>query len=170
MTVVCPEQGRVLAFHPTARGFGWVVFEPPFQPIDWGLVSARKDKNAACLKRLDHLLARFAPETLVLEAYDRETSRRARRIARLGVRARRLADDRGIQTAVYGRADIRAAFAEVGARTRREIAEAVARHLVVFAHRLPPRRKPWDSEDAREALFAAAAVGLTHYRLDHLSS
>jgi len=66
-------QARVLGFHPTARGFGWVVFEGPFRPIDWGLVSARKDKNATCLKRLKRLHTRFAPETLVLEAYDRET-------------------------------------------------------------------------------------------------
>ena len=159
-----PIQGRVLGFHPTARGFGWVVFEGPFRPIDWGLVSARKDKNATCLKRLKRLLTRFAPETLVLEAYDRETTRRARRIARLGVRARTLADGQGIETAVYTRAEIREAFAEVGATTRRDIAEAVARHLDAFRHRLPPRRKPWESEDAREALFAAAAVVLTHQR------
>jgi hypothetical protein len=125
MTVACAELGRVLGFHPNARGFGWVVFEGPFRPIDWGLVSARKDKNATSLKRLDRLLTRFAPEVLVLEAYDRETTRRARRIARLGVKARKLADGRGIETAVYSRAEIREAFAETGARTRREVAEAV---------------------------------------------
>lgn len=165
MTVACPEQGRVLGFHPNARGFGWVVFEGPFRPIDWGLVSARKDKNATCLKRLDRLLTRYAPEVLVLEAYDRETTRRARRIARLGVKAQHLADGRGIDTAVYSRGEVRAAFAETGATTRREIAEAVASHLDAFRHRLPPPRRPWESEDAREALFNAAALVLTHHRL-----
>lgn len=164
MTVACAEQGRVLGFHPNARGFGWAVFEGPFRPVDWGLVSARKDKNATCLKRLERLLVRFAPEVLVLEAYDRETTRRARRIARLGVKARNLADGMGIETAVYSRAEIREAFIETGARTRRDVAEAVARHLEVFRHRLPPVRRPWESEDAREALFAAAAVVLTHQR------
>lgn len=165
MTVVCAEQSLVLGFHPTARGFGWVVFEGPFRPIDWGLVSAGKAKNATCLRRLDRLLVRFMPEVLVLEAYDRETTRRARRIARLGLQARALADGRGVEAAVYSRADVRAAFAEAGARTRREIAEAVANHLDAFRHRLPPRRKPWESEDARDALFAAAALVLTHHRL-----
>jgi Holliday junction resolvasome RuvABC endonuclease subunit len=164
MSGVCAEHGRVMGFHPTARGFGWVVFEGPFRPIDWGLVSARKDKNATCLKRLDGLLGRFAPEVLVLEAYDRESSRRARRIARLGASVRRVADVRGVETVVYHRAQVREAFSETGARTRRQIAEAVARHLDAFRHRLPPPRKPWDSEDAREALFAAAAVVLTHQR------
>lgn len=159
------DAGLIMGFHPTARGFGWVVFEGPFRPIDWGLVSARGDKNALCLKRLDRLLERFAPEVLVLEAYDRDTTRRARRIALLCDAARARADERGVETVVYSRAAVRAAFAEVKAITRRQIAEAVARHLEMFRHRLPPPRKPWDSEDARDALFAAAAVVLTHHRL-----
>lgn len=164
MTAGRTQPGRVLGFHPTSRGFGWVVFEGPFRPIDWGLVGARKDKNAVCLQSLDRLLERFAPEVLVLEAYDRETTRRAGRIARLGALVRDLADERGIETAVYSRAEIREAFVEVKARTRREIAQAVAQHLEVFRHRLPPPRRPWDSEDARESLFAAAAVVLTYHR------
>lgn len=157
---------RVLGFHPTSRGFGWVLFEGPFTPIDWGLVSAGIDKNASCLRRLERLLDRFAPEALVLEAYDHATTRRARRIADLCRAVRRAADDRGVETAVYSRAEVREAFAEVGARTRREIAEAVARHCEAIRHRLPRPRRPWESEDARGALFAAAAVGLAHYRLD----
>lgn len=165
MTAGRTEPGRVLGFHPTSRGFGWVVFEGSFRPIDWGLAGARKDKNAVCLKSLDRLLERFAPEVLVLEAYDRETTRRAGRIARLGALVRDLADGKGIETAVYSRAEVCEAFGEVKARTRREIAEAVARHLEVFRHRLPPKRRPWDSEDARDGMFAAAAVVLTHYRI-----
>ena len=165
MSGVWPPPERVLGFHPSAHGFGWVVFDGLFKPLDWGLVSARADKNATCLRRLEALLNRFTPETLVLEAFDRQTSRRARRITQLCLAVRRAADARGIETAVYNRADIRSAFAEVKARTRRDIAEAVARHLEVFRHRLPPPRRPWDSEDARSALFAAAAVVLTHQRL-----
>jgi Holliday junction resolvasome RuvABC endonuclease subunit len=160
-----PEAGRVLAFHPSARGFGWALIETPFLPIDWGLASARGDKNALCLKRLDQLLRRFKPEVLVLEAYERHLSRRGRRITLLGAAVRALADERGVEVLVYTRAEVREAFAEVKARTREEIAAAVARHLDVFRHRLPPPRRPWESEDARGALFAAAALALTHFRL-----
>lgn len=141
-------RGRVLGFHPTSRGFGWVLFEGPYTPIDWGLVSAGADKNASCLRRLERLLDRFNPEILVLEAYDRDTTRRARRIADLCVAVRRTADDRGVETVAYSRADVREAFAEVKARTRREIAEAMARHFEAFRHRLPKPRRPWESEDA----------------------
>lgn len=159
------REGRVLGVHPTARGFGWALFEGPFLPVDWGLVSARGDKNAVCLRRFERLLTRHAPEVVVLEAYDRGGARRAGRIAALCAAFRRTADDQGAESLVYTRADIREAFAETGARTRRQIAEAVARHVEVFRHRLPGPRRPWESEDAREALFAAAAVVLTHYRL-----
>lgn len=156
--------GLVMGFHPTARGFGWVVFEGPFTPLDWGLVAARKDKNTVSLRRLEGLLDRFCPEVLVLEAYDRQTTRRAQRIAQLCEKVRFATDSRGIETAVYSRGEICAAFAEVRAATRRQIAEAVARHVDAFRHRLPPPRRPWESEDSRAALFAAAAVVLTHQR------
>lgn len=155
---------RVLGFHPTSRGFGWVLFEGPFTPVDWGLVSAGADKNASCLRRLERLLDRFAPATLVLEAYDRKTTRRARRIADLCDKVQQAADDRGIETAVYSRAEVREAFVEVQAGTRREVAEVIARHFEVFRHRLPKPRRPWESEDARSALFDAAALIVTHLR------
>ena len=142
MSAVATACERVLGFHPTSRGFGWVLFEGPYTPVDWGLVSAGADKNATCLRRCERLLDRLAPEILVLEAYDRDTTRRARRIADLCTDVRRAADDRQIEAVVYTRAEVRRAFAEVKAWTRREIAEAVARHFEAFRHRLPkPRRR-----------------------------
>jgi hypothetical protein len=70
--------------------------------------------------------------------------------------------------AVYSRGQVRQVFASVGAVTRQEIAEAVARHLEPFQQHLPPRRRPWQSEDERMALFSAAALLLTHFRVDGL--
>lgn len=165
MTGRCQAAGLIMGFHPTSRGFGWIVFEDGVRPIDWGLVSARGDKNAVCLKRLEGLLDRFRPDVLVLEAADPERSRRARRIAQLCAAVGEAADARGVETTVYSRADVRTAFAEVRATTRRQIAEAVARHMEAFRHRLPQPRRPWESEAAGESLFAAAALVMTHVRL-----
>jgi hypothetical protein len=50
----------------------------------------------------------------------------------------------------------------VGARSRQEIAEAVARSF----DRLPRPRRPWEGPHRRLAIFDAAAVVLTHYQLD----
>ena len=163
-----------MGFHPTSRGFGWVAFEGPFAPYDWGIVSAKGDKNGVCLRALEKLLARLEPETLALEASGRRASIRSGRIDRLSKAVMALAADRGVDVAVHTRADIQSCFKTVGAWTRQEIAEAVARHVDAFRHQLPKARRPWDAEDRRMALFSAAALVFTHFRfgsdrlLDHL--
>src|SRR5665213_1010332 len=115
MTAAPPTKGLTFAIHPITRGFGWVVFEGPFTPFDWGLVFARRDKNAACLRRVEIMLARFAPHTLVLEAFEgRASAPRSNRISRLCRAIVSLAADRGVEVIVYSRGDVRACFAAVG--------------------------------------------------------
>jgi hypothetical protein len=155
-----------LAIHPTARGFGWVAFEGPFSPYDWGVVGAQGDKNAMCLRKLEALWSRLCPATLVLETYSRGRSARSNRISRLCSAMASYAGEHGAEVMIYSRNDIRACFASVGARTRREIAEAVARHVTALSTRLPRPTKPWETEDRRYSIFAAAALGLTHYQTD----
>jgi hypothetical protein len=155
----------IFAIHATDRGFGYVAFEGPFTPYDWGIVFARGDKNAVCLRKIEIMFDRFAPETLLLESFGKGSSLRSERIARLYRSIINLAGTRSVNVVVYNRADIKAAFRPVGAGTRQEIAAAVARHVEAFRHRLPRPRKPWESEDRRMALFSAGALVLTHYRL-----
>ena len=45
-----------------------------------------------------------------------------------------------------------------------ELARTVAHAVPQLAPRLPPKRKPWMSEDARQSLFDAAALGLMAFR------
>jgi Holliday junction resolvasome RuvABC endonuclease subunit len=153
-----------LAIHPTSRGFGWVAFEGPFAPHDWANVDIKKgDKNAISIRAVEAILDRLTPETLVLEAFEKQQSSRSDRIARLCRAIVGLASSRGIYVEIYERADIQACFRTVGATTRQEIAEAVARQVTVFHHTVPRKRQLWDSEDKRMALFSAAALVLTHY-------
>src|ERR1700683_1333585 len=160
MTAAQQRPPRTFAVHPTARGFGWVAFEGHYTPFDWGLVGTKADKNTSCLRRIEALIARFLPETLVLEAFERGNSLRRDRISRLCRSIVSLAADRGLEVAIYTRDQIRACFASVGARTRHEIAEAVVRHVDALRNWLPQTRKPWDSEHRRMAVFAAAALVL----------
>lgn len=154
-----------LAIHPSTRGFGWTVFEGPFAPFDWGLVAPSKDKNRTCLRKAEQLIERLQPHTLVLEAFEAPAARRSGRVRRLCRALVSLGADRGLEVAIYSRASIRTCFAPVGAVTRQEIAEAVVRHITAFEHRMPKRRRCWESEDCRMALFSAAALVLTHYAL-----
>ena len=165
MTAAPAPKGLTLAVHPITRGFGWVVFEGPFSPYDWGLAVARHDKQIVCLRKIEAMLERFRPDTLVLEAFERNTSARRPRITKLCRAIVSLAADRSVDVAIYRRGDIRACFANVGAGTRQEIAEAVVRHTDAFRQLLPKKRRPWESEDRHMAIFSAAALVLTHYQL-----
>jgi hypothetical protein len=117
------REGLTLAIHPSTRGFGWVAFEGPFTPFDWGLVFARKDKNAVCLRRLEAMLGQFLPHTLVLEEFERRTSSRADRIAKLCRAVVSLAADRGVEVAIYAKGEVQACFAngDRGAAVRRAV-------------------------------------------------
>ena len=157
-----------MGFHAHSHGFAWAVFESALAPYDWGFVSARaqqrRDKNVICLRRLERLLSRFEPEVLVVEAFAQGT-RRHPRIDRLYRAAIDLAASMRVEVAVYTRTQVRLTFSHVGATTRQEIAEAVGRHLEPFQQHVPRKRRPWDPEDERMALFSAAATLLTHFRL-----
>lgn len=153
----------VLGLHPVACGVGWIIFESPLSPIDWAI--ARSTKNATCLNRIEELIERFTPAVVVLEEFEKAPTIRVDRIRRLCRAVVHLADNRGCDVHVYSKAAVRTCFASLGARTRYEIAQATAAHIPSLKHRLPPARKFSNNQDARLALFNAAALTLTHFAL-----
>ncbi len=163
MSAPAPYKGLILGVHPTARGFGWTLFESPLSPVDWGNASAKSGRNARLLARFERLLKRYEPTVLVLETFDELGAERATRIQDLCRNMRHLAACKGMETPVYSRAVIRTVFAGVGAKTRFEIAQAIATRVDALSHRLPPYRKPWMPEDPRQSLFDAAALTLTYF-------
>jgi len=165
MTPTNARKPLTLAIHPSVAGFGWAVFEGPLSPHDWGGAQVAIDKNAGCLKRIEILLDRFLPETLVLEAFEHRQTARRERITKLCRGIVAMANGRGIDVSIFSRDDVRATFAEVGARSRQEIAEAVGRQVDLLRRLVPKKRRAWESEAHVMAVFNAAAVALTHYRL-----
>lgn len=160
-----PGKALTLGFYPSCRGFGWAAFEAPFSIYDWGVVSVSKDKNQRSLYHFERILDRLEPETLVLEAL-LPNVRRTRRVVRLQKAIVATALYRGIDVAHLARGDVQASYADAGARTRSEIAAAVARQIPALGHRLPRKRGAWLPEDRWMAVFNAAALVMTHYRLD----
>lgn len=154
----------VMALHATSAGFGFVVMSGPFSLVDWGTRLARKDKNAACLASLTALIDRYDPHTLVLEDPSR-LPRRSARINRLYQGIAALCHGRSIDLAVFSREDIYRCYASVGALTWQDIAEAVGHQLEPLHGLVPPRRKAWQSETRRMAVFAAAAVAMVYWQL-----
>ncbi len=156
-------QGLVLAVHPTARGFAWVLFEKPRVPVAWAMVHAAAGRNEHLVARFERLLEKYEPAVLVLEAFEGPGTQRSGRIQELCRRIVREAECRAIETPIFDRDAVQAVFAKAGVRTRAEIARVVAEHIGAFSHRLPPERKLGNSEDARQSLFDAAALALTYF-------
>lgn len=164
MTALRHRRAFTLAVHPGYRGFGWVLAESPLSIIDWGIVEVRQgDKNLVALRRLGTLLSRYQPDTLVLEAFFSRSTKRHARIERLcrGMMAR--AHAQSVDVAIYTRADVRGCFVLHGAKTRHEIAAAVAARIDLLAPLLPKPRRAWESEHRNAQVFGAAALVLCHY-------
>ena len=159
------HKGLVLAVHPTGRCFGWVLFEAPLAPVDWGIVFAQKGRNVRLMNRFDRLVIRYEPAVLVLEEFSGKASRRTSSTERLCRTMMHGAACRGMEMQVLRRAVIRTVFASAGARTRYEIAEVVRQQIDAFSHRMPRKRTLLAREDPKQALFDAAALALTHFAL-----
>lgn len=155
----------IFGFKPTSHGYGWIAFSGPFTIHDWGLSDTKRDKNEGCLRKLESLLTRLNPHTIVLEAFENTTKLHSMRIVRLYRAVVALARERGIEVAIYAKNEVSACFVSVGAKSRHEIAMALARSFEILRDRLPAPRKAWEGPHRKMALFDAAAIVLTHYQL-----
>lgn len=160
------SENLVLSVYPTSRGFAFVLFEGPESPFDWGVKEIKeKHKNTRTLEAIERLIERYQPEVLVLEDTTERDSRRTSRIRKLYRSLVHLADAQRMEVYRYPKSVVKQVFASVGAGTKYEIAKAIAIQIPAFAHRLPPLREIWMSEDPRQSLFDAAALGLTFYQV-----
>lgn len=162
-TTTTPQPPRVIAFSAACRCIGYAVFEGPGEIIDWGTILVPSKKTRKRLKRVQSLIDWFAPDTIVVENYAGQGSRRGpavRRqidaIARIGRRDR-------IAVRSYSRATIRQCFARYNARGKDAIARVIAREFPEIESRLPKARRPWTPEDPRMTLFEASSLALTHF-------
>ena len=157
------DEALILSVFPSVRGFGFALFHGAWIPIDWGFRHVEGDKNQACLEKVAKLIDEYAPDVLLLEDHAGEGSRRSPRIEALIDNMAALAAKKGIAVARYSRAEIRECFAEFGATTKYEIAQAISRSLPEFPPQLPPERKIWLPEDYRMSIFDAVSLIFTHF-------
>ena len=157
----------VLAIYFQTSGFGFVLLEYGFSPVDWGSPEVRgHDRAKRCLKHVDSLLALHTPDVVVLQDTSRRGTRRAPRIQNLNIRTLQLARRRGIPVRTYSRAQVLKYFEALGATTKQRIAEAIAQRIPALSLYVPPPRKPWKSEDARMGIFDAAALAWAYFQSD----
>lgn len=160
----------VLSIYPTTRGYAFVLFEGPESPYDWGVRDIRKrPKNEETLESVHALVDRYHPDYIVIEDFAEKGPRRSSRIRALYRMLLHFAETEHIEVSRIAKKDIRVVFEAVGARTKYEIAQVIARQIPAFTHRLPRLRRLWMSEDPRQGLFDAAAIGITCFGGNRLS-
>ncbi|MGA8149114.1 MAG: hypothetical protein WB870_16285 [Gallionellaceae bacterium] len=158
------SQRFVLSIYPTSRGYAFVLFEGPQNVYDWGMKEIRKNrKNEATLKSIRGLIERYRPEYILMEDYNEPASRRSSRIKKLYRMITNLAESECIDMSYIPHSAILTCFAS--AKTKHEIAHAIAQQIPALAHRLPRLRQIWMSEDPRQSLFDAAALGAAFYAI-----
>jgi hypothetical protein len=153
---------RVLGIAHYGGGFGFAVLEGPATPVEWGVKRLGKEQEHL-LRALRDLCDRFAPDVVAVERPQGQSFRRG-----AGVRKRieatiRSARGRGIAVIRVSRSQLQQHFAPYGSVTKYEIAEVIAREIPALAHKLPPRRKAWMTEDHRMRIFDATSLALAVY-------
>jgi Holliday junction resolvasome RuvABC endonuclease subunit len=153
---------RIVAVAPSSRGFGFAVMEENAL-IDWGTCSVgTTDKNAQSLEKVEPLLETYQPNQLVLFNTEALGSRRAQRIRLLTQEIVDLGKTRKISTKLYARGQVAKAIVGNQAARKYEIAQTLAEVFPEgLKHRLPKKRRAWESEDPRMHIFDAVALALT---------
>jgi hypothetical protein len=164
-----PEE-LVLSIYATSKGIAFVLFEGPDAPFDWGVREIHNpSRNRKCVEAIERFVIQYQPHAIILEDTSDTHSRRTARIRRLYQSILHLAKTNVIDVHRYSRESIKQTFNLVGATTKYEVAQAIARQIPAFAIRLPRYRKPWMSQDMRQGLFDAAALVIHYYSVRHPS-
>jgi len=150
----------VLGLAPCSRGMGFAVLEGE-HIIEWGVKLATPDKNQESLEKSEKLIFRYHPDKIIVEDYSSPGSKRAVRIRELGKRLFTLAERYNVKIKAIPRKRIFRLFLGTEKGTKYSLVEAIAtRFPEDLGHHLPPRRRPWTSEDSRADAFMAVALAL----------
>ncbi len=161
MKHISPKQIRIVAIAPSTRGFGFAVLEVRETLVDWGVKSVKRDKNAESLAKAEKLIAHYQPGVLVLEDSSAKHSRRSPRIRALSKQIIAMAKTRKIRVALFSREKVMQKCFPDGEGTKHALAEILAKRFPEeLATHLPPKRRPWTSEDARMDIFDAVGLAL----------
>jgi RNase H-fold protein (predicted Holliday junction resolvase) len=153
---------RILAIAPSTKGIGYVVLEGQDYLVDWAVKTVKPDnKNVRSLKKVEELVVRYQPGALVLENVSAKGSRRSPRIRKLYEHIIKMAKGRQVSVKLYSREQVMRTFIADEKGTKHALAVIIAnRFPEQLGSQLPAKRRAWDTEDFRMAIFDAGALAL----------
>jgi hypothetical protein len=158
---------KILAIDLRHRRFGYAVFEGHRVLLDSGLRFYRavgEVEAAMATKRLAALLKSFSPSAIVIkrERWDRaQTSLHIRSLVEVMIQG---ASANSVPICLIAHEDVKKTFRNLGCETRDQTAAALARIFPELVWRVPPKRRAWQSEHPRMAMFDAIALGLAYWQ------
>lgn len=156
------EQIRILAVSLSSRGFGYAVMEGNSTLILYGKKVFAEDKNVRSLAHIDKLIAHNQPDVLVIHDVNANGTHRAPRIKELHRKVVALAKQHHLKVVKISGTELRSKLLGNPRGTKQAMAELLAKQFPdELTSRLPPKRQPWKSEDARMDIFAAMALVVT---------
>lgn len=161
MNTINPKQFRILAIAPSTRGFGFAILEGQDALVDWGVKTIKGNKNVESVNKIEELIAQYQPGVMLLEDAAAKASRRSRRIRKLGQQIIKMAAICKVSVKLFSRDEVMKIFFADDHGTKHSLAEIIAKRFPdELASRLPPKRKPWMSEDYRMSIFDAVGLVL----------
>jgi Holliday junction resolvasome RuvABC endonuclease subunit len=159
MTRLQSRNLRVLAIAPSTRGFGFAVLEGEETLVDWGATEVKHEKNPETLAKVERLVVHYQPDVLVLPDAFIKNSRRSSRIKSLCQEIATFAETGKIKVKTISSEQVRRSLLGTAEATKHAIAEMLAKRFQAeLGSLLPPKRRPWASEDRRMDIFDAAAL------------
>ena len=155
---------RILAIAPLSRGLGYAVMEGPDKLLAAGNKVILRDKNAGALAWVEKFIRFYQPGVLVLPDVNAADTHRAQRIKTLHRQLLGWAKKRQIKMKLISVTQQREQLLGNPKGTKHAMAKRLAEKFPVeLEKRLPPKRRPWMSEDPRMDIFDAVGLAKTFW-------
>lgn len=155
---------RILAIAPLSRGLGYAVMEGPDKLLASGNKAILRDKNAGALAWVNRFIQFYQPNVLVLPNVKAADTRRAARIKTLHRQIVAWADKKKVKVRLVSVTQVRTQLLGDSKATKFAVAKMLAgKFPPELGTRLPPKRRPWMSEDPRMDIFDAVGLAVASW-------
>ena len=156
---------RILAVDLRLSRFAYAVYDGPKRLLDWGGRACPPSKGAdLAAQRIVELIKLFHPAAIAMKKDRRGGVRNAPVLRRVANQIRHEATVRSVPVFLFRPEEVKEAFRIFRVRTKDDVAAAVAGIFPELVWELPRKRRRWDNEHPRMAVFDAVALGFAYFQ------